>query len=99
MAKRASALSLRWKQTKNGWITKLGAGRPEIVVLQLTDDEYKQMLKRPKAYFEKLRIFSKKPNKVKFCVTYSGSKGCVWNIVITHTPNSTLAVTSWQPPL
>lgn len=89
----------RWKTLGPGrWKTELGPDYPEIVILYLSNDDYKKFSANPKQYIDDLHILAKKINKVVAGEIVPGKGGAPWFVHIVHTPNSTVTFVSWQEP-
>lgn len=89
----------RWKAAGPGrWKTALGPDYPEIVLLYLSNDDYKKFSANPKTYVDDLHILAKKINKVVAGEIVPGKGAAPWCVHIIHTPNSTVTYVAWQEP-
>lgn len=95
----APAKQPAWTQIASGlWRTELGPGEPDIAVLRLSDDEYKEFFKDPKGYFNTHHVFPKNVNKAKAAGDDPPPTQSGWIVVAIHTPYSTSHYVSWPVP-
>lgn len=88
-----------WTKIATGqWRTELGTDEPDIAVLRLSDEEYKEFFKDPKEYFNSHHTFPKKVNKAEAAGEDPPPTGAGWIVVATHTPYSTATYVSWPAP-
>jgi hypothetical protein len=88
-----------WTQVTPGiWRTELGTGEPDIAVLRLSDEEYKEFFKDPKQYFNSHHVFPKPVNKAEESGEDPPPTGAGWIVVATHNPYSTATYVSWPAP-
>ncbi|HXW56227.1 MAG TPA: hypothetical protein VEJ67_10790 [Candidatus Cybelea sp.] len=84
------------------WKTDLGADRPEVVILQMPDDDFRRFhtsTAAAKNYLDKCRYLKRELIAVIFGeVVPQPGDGGVWTIVVTHTVKSTAVVVAWQNP-
>ncbi|MHB8411953.1 MAG: hypothetical protein ACYDDI_08400 [Candidatus Acidiferrales bacterium] len=81
---------------KRPWKKSLGPGQPEIAVLRLADEEYKEFAKGPINYLEERRVFKAQLNRVVRCGVKPNTKSAAWWLVIEHVPESTAFYIAWQ---
>jgi hypothetical protein len=85
-----------WTQIAPGqWRTELGTDEPDLAVLRLSDQEYKEFFKDPKEYFNSHHIFPKKVNKAEAAGDDPPPTGAGWIVMATHTPYSTATYVIW----
>lgn len=96
-----SLKDLQWKVVRTDVVkTDLGDDFPEVAVLNLTNEQFKQISASKAAamkFFDN-GIFKKKLVKVVFCDVrrYKGGEG--WVLIVPHTYTSTAFVIAWQIP-
>lgn len=88
-----------WTEVAPGvWRTELGTDEPDIAVLRLSDQEYKEFFKDPKKYFNSHHVFPKEVNKAEGAGDDPPPTGAGWIVVATHVPYSTATYVSWPAP-
>lgn len=90
----------RWrKRAKGVWKTDLGGKLPEVVILVLSNEEYRKFHASTgvaKAYIDRRHFLKKKLKKVVFVNQAPNSSGGDWIIIIDHTEWSTAGVLAYQ---
>jgi len=89
----------RWrKRAKGVWKTDLGGKLPEVVILVLSNEEFRKFHASTKAamrYIDRRHFLKRKLIKVVFANQYSNGSGD-WILIISHTDYSTAAVVAYQ---
>ena len=90
-----------WKQKDGFWKTDLGSNLPEVVILKLSDADYRKDFgnkdkKRAKKYIDTNGFLKAPLIQVNFGDVCPGGKGKDWYIVIGHTLHSTASIIAWQ---
>jgi len=99
MAKNKAEEKPEWKSVSPGvWKTDLGEGQPEIAILRLSDDDYKELVKNPKSFLDSRHVFRHKLNKAEAVGDDPPPTGGGWIVIATHTPNSTSSYVAWPAP-
>jgi len=90
----------RWrKRAKGVWKTDLGGRRPEVVILVLSNEEFREFHASTKAamrYIDRRHFLKRKLIKVVFANHVASGSGGDWITIISHTDYSTAAVVSYQ---
>ncbi|MGH9864797.1 MAG: hypothetical protein ACRD4H_05210 [Candidatus Acidiferrales bacterium] len=90
----------RWRKLPKGvWKTDLGGKRPEVVILVLSNEEFRKFHASTRAamsYIDKRRFLKRKLIKVVFANYAPNGNGGDWIVLIAHTDYSTAAVVSYQ---
>lgn len=87
------------KLSASAWKTDLGGDRPEVVVLALSNDEFRKFhasTSAAKSFIDKRRFFKRKLIKVVFVNHAPNDDGTSWLLIISHSLQSTAAVVAWQ---
>lgn len=97
---RAKFPAPRWKMLSGAvWKTDLGGDLPEVVILVLSDDEFRKFhasTGAAKRYIDKRGFLKRKLIKVVFVNQAPSSNGGDWTVMISHTVWSTAAVIAYQ---
>ncbi|MGH9727475.1 MAG: hypothetical protein ACRD4V_02650 [Candidatus Acidiferrales bacterium] len=90
----------RWKMLSPAvWKTDLGDDLPEVVILMLSDEEFKKFhasTKAAKRYIDKRGFLKRKLIKVVFVNRVPNGNGGDWIVIIGHTVWSTAGVLAYQ---
>jgi len=90
----------RWrKRAKGVWKTDLGGKLPEVVILVLSDKDFRKFhasTAAAKRYMNRHNFFKKDLKKVVFANRMPNDDGGDWIIIIGHTDWSTGAVVAYQ---
>lgn len=90
----------RWrKRAKGVWKTDLGGRRPEVLILVLSNEEFRKFHASTKAamlYIDRRHFLKRKLIKVVFANHAPNGKGGDWIVIIGHTDYSTAAVLAYQ---
>jgi hypothetical protein len=89
------------KLSEDVWKTDLGADWPEVVILQMSQDDFKDFHSSTAAamgYIDKRGYLKRKLIQIVFGEVVTRDDGGVWTIIITHTVRSTAVVVAWQNP-
>lgn len=87
------------KLSASAWKTDLGGDRPEVIVLALSNDEFRRFhasTSAAKSFLDKHRFFKRKLIKVVFVNHAPNDDGASWLLIISHSLQSTAAVVAWQ---
>lgn len=93
----------KWRKLARGvWRTDLGKELPEILVLRMTDAEFRKFHSRTRSamsYIDRRHYLKAKLIKFGFvsAVRAPKSKG-EWTLILIHTLESTGKVVAWQDP-
>jgi len=93
----------KWRKlAKNAWKTDLGAELPEMLVLRMSDEEFRKFRSSARfaqTYIDKHKYLKRKLIKFVFTsiVGERGSKSA-WSLILIHTPQSTARLIAWQDP-
>lgn len=93
----------KWRKlAKNAWNTDLGNDLPEILVLRMSDQEFRKFhssARFAQTYIDKHKYLKRKLIKFVFTsiVGERGSKEA-WSLILIHTPQSTARLIAWQDP-
>lgn len=91
----------KWRKlAKNAWKTDLGRDLPEILVLRMSDKEFRKFrssVRFAQTFIDKHKYLKRKLIKFVFTsvVGERGSKN-KWSLILVHTPMSTGRVIAWQ---
>ncbi|MHB8525214.1 MAG: hypothetical protein ACYDD2_03545 [Candidatus Acidiferrales bacterium] len=90
----------RWRKLPNGvWKTDLGGKRPEVVILVLSNEEFRKFhasTTAAKRYIDRRHFLKRKLIKVVFANHAKNGDGGNWIVMISHTDYSTAAVLAYQ---
>ncbi|HEV2205160.1 MAG TPA: hypothetical protein VGR36_01390 [Candidatus Acidoferrales bacterium] len=90
----------RWRKlAKNVWKTDLGRDLPEVVVLRMSDEEFKEFhssVRVAKNFLDKRKYLKRKLIKLVFTSVKRNTKCGEWTLIVVHTLQSTGFVTAWQ---
>ena len=90
----------RWRKlSARAWKTDLGGDLPEVVILVLSDEEFRKFhasTKAAKSYIDKRHLLKRKLIKVVFANESPSGDGGEWFVIISHTIQSTAAVVAFQ---
>jgi hypothetical protein len=90
------------KLSEDVWKTDLGAEWPEVVILQMSQDDFKDFHSSTAAamdYIDKRGYLKQKLIEIVFGeVVPQKNDGGVWTIIVVHTLKSTAVVIAWQNP-
>ena len=90
----------RWrKRAKGVWKTDLGGKLPEVVILVLSDKEFRKFhasTEVAKRYIDRRHFLKKELEKVVFVNQAPNDSGSDWIIIIDHTDYSTAGILSYQ---
>ncbi|HEV2617606.1 MAG TPA: hypothetical protein VGU63_13455 [Candidatus Acidoferrales bacterium] len=87
------------KLSASAWKTDLGGRRPEVVVLALSNEEYRKFhasTTAAKRFIDRAHFFKRKLIKVVFVNHASSDDDSSWLLIISHSLQSTAAVVAWQ---
>jgi hypothetical protein len=94
--------SPQWqKLSEDVWKTDLGVDRPEVVILEMPDDDFKKFhssTATAKDYLDKRRYLKRELIAVVFGEVVPQNDGGVWTIIVAHTVKSTAVIVAWQNP-
>ncbi|MFI5073277.1 MAG: hypothetical protein WBE21_00235 [Candidatus Acidiferrales bacterium] len=97
---RAKFSTPRWKMlSRRVWKTDLGGDLPEVVILVLSNEEFRKFhasTAAAKRYIDDHHFLKRKLIKVVFVNRSSNDNGTLWLVVISHTIESTAAVIAYQ---
>jgi len=91
-----------WQPLSEGvWKTDLGDGRPEVVVMKMSNEDFEKLHKSKRAWMDYLdnhRYLKRKLIKIVFIdVVYAkNGSGHGWWICVPHSPHSTAGILAWQ---
>jgi len=89
-----------WRKLRKGvWKTDLGGDRPEVVILTMSNDEFREFRassKAAKTYIDRRSLLKRKLIKVVFASVVPNKKGGSWFVIVTHTLWSTGGIVAWQ---
>ncbi len=93
----------KWRKVaKNAWKTDLGAGLPEVVIVEMSNSEYKKFRSSERAakrYINNRKYLRKPTREVVFTKGASslGTDGDLgWIVIIAHTPDSMVLIAASQ---
>ncbi|HEV2223151.1 MAG TPA: hypothetical protein VGR84_09125 [Candidatus Acidoferrales bacterium] len=90
----------RWKMlSRRLWKTDLGGDLPEVVILILSNEEFRKFhasTAAAKRYIDDHHFLKRKLIKVVFVNRSPNDDGTQWLVVISHTIESTAAVLAYQ---
>lgn len=90
----------RWRKLPKGvWKTDLGGKKPEVVVLVLSNEEFREFhasTKVAKSYIDRRGLLKRKLIKVVFVNQAPNGSGGDWIVLIAHTYYSTAGVLAYQ---
>jgi len=92
--------ALAWKTlSERAWKTDMGGEHPEVLILKMSDAEFKKFHASEdaaKKFLDSLHFLKRKLINVVFCdvVPHTGDEE--WFVIVTHTTHSTAAVIAWQ---
>lgn len=91
---------LGWKQlTPRRWKTDLGGKFPEIVILVMTNTEFKQFHSSTNAamkFLDKSGLLKRKLIALVFVDVVDNPGGKDWIVIVSHTTHSTAGVLAWH---
>ncbi|HTU36225.1 MAG TPA: hypothetical protein VMF66_20670 [Candidatus Acidoferrum sp.] len=93
----------KWRKLAKGvWKTDLGKELPEILVLRMTDAEFRKFrssVRFAQTYIDKRKYLKRKLIKFVF-TSVVGERGSrnAWSLILVHTTLSTGRVIAWQDP-
>ena len=94
--------ALKWQVLSPGVAkTDLGGDLPEVVILKLSNDQFKKIYPGTNAardYFNSQNIFKRKLINVIFCDVTPSKSNADWILIVPHTLHSTASITAWQLP-
>ncbi|HKV27419.1 MAG TPA: hypothetical protein VJN90_03990 [Candidatus Acidoferrales bacterium] len=83
----------------SAWKTDLGGDRPEVVVLALSNEQFKKFhasTAAAKKFIDNGHFFKRKLIRVVFVNHAPNDNGTSWLLIISHSLQSTAAVVAWQ---
>jgi hypothetical protein len=92
----------KWRKlAKNAWKTDLGADLPEVVVVEMSDEEYKKFRSSEaaaKKYINDHKYLKKPTRRAVFTkgAPVRGKSGGTWIALIAHTPDSMVLIVASQ---
>ena len=87
------------KLSASAWKTDLGGHLPEVVILALSNEEFRKFhasTKTAKSYIDSRGFLKRKLIKLVFVNMVPTDNGSSWLVVISHTYESTAAVLAYQ---
>jgi len=94
--------ALAWKTlSERAWKTDMGGEQPEVLILMMSDAEFKNFHASEdaaKKFLDSLHFLKKKLINVVFCDVVPHKGDDEWFVIVTHTTHSTAAVIAWQIP-
>jgi hypothetical protein len=92
----------KWRKLASGaWKTDLGDDLPEVAILRMSDEEFRKFsssARFAKSYIDRKRYLKRKLIKFAFVSVPRRRRGCIWTVMLTHTPESTGKVVAWPDP-
>ena len=83
------------------WKTDLGADRPEVVILRMSNEEFEKFHRSKKAakeYIDNRHLLKRKVIKVMYIDVVPVAGGRAWLLIFNHSIHSTVGVLAWQIP-
>ncbi len=91
-----------WQTLSEGvWKTDLGADRPEVVILKMSNEEFEKFhasKKAARAYIDDHHFLKRKLLKVVFIDVVYAKNGQGWWVCVPHSTHSTAGILAWQIP-
>jgi len=92
--------SLKWEFVKEGVVkTDLGGELPEVLVMTMSNEEFKKIHGKKKAamhYLDAQNIFKRKLVNLVFSEVTKHAKGIFWVVIAAHSGKSTASLVAWQ---
>jgi hypothetical protein len=93
--------TLSWRRIAAGkWKTDLGGDFPEVIILELTNEEFQKNFRSKKAakrFIDSLHILKRPLVRVVFAdIVKARKNGNGWIVIGPHTSHSTIAIIAWQ---